>query len=228
MSEIVVYIENELEWIRVTNLLKDSDFPYNANKVSDATFPSLSQADKYEIVISANDYDDFLKLVGKVYPIKRIDPEPAAPQPRTSRFKTALVLYSLIMTILFVKYFYIERSNSTDKNFEYEWSLDNSKLTISHKKTGDLSAIYYDTNYDLNYEKVVAYHKGTKTSASFDKDEDGQIEHEVVYDKTGRIIGVNTDYDGDGFFDYGLMLLENGDSLEFMDQNKNGVFQLKD
>jgi len=225
MAEVIVSIENEIELSRVTTLLDENLIPYRVSKMADSSFPSLSIIGRFEITISEKDYNDFLRLVEKVYPIRRVLEEPKKTKP--NRFKVGLILYAFVMTVLFVKYYHIEERNNTQKNFEYQWNYDNTVLTVSHKKTGDISDVYYDMNYDFNYEKVISYKNGIKTVMFLDNDEDGQIEQQIFYDKTGEIIGKYNDDDRDGYFDNGLIILDNGDSLKFIDQNKNGVYEQK-
>ena len=77
--------------------------------------------------------------------------------------------YGLIMSFLFLKYFDINRKNSSDKNFIYQWNLDNTELSLVNKKSQEINAVYMDKNFDLNYEKTLGYCQGKIVSESIDK-----------------------------------------------------------
>jgi hypothetical protein len=85
---------------------------------------------------------------------------------------------------------------------------------------------YYDTNYDKNFERTEEFAKGNLATESRDEDENGFFEKIYQYDQQGRIVAVNEDEDQDGLIDKFYIVMQKGDTLFFVDSDKNGVFEL--
>lgn len=57
------------------------------------------------------------------------------------------------------------------------------------------------------------------------KDENGFYENIAHYDFSGNLVGISKDFDSDGSYDYYEMILEDGDTLKFIDENRNGAME---
>jgi len=137
-----------------------------------------------------------------------------------------LILYAVVMTIFSFKYYDYYRENNNDNNFTYKLSHDNTSLKVRRSSTNELFAIYYDKNYDYNYEKIEGIHKGRIIAEWIDENEDGIPELEKWYGTDGSTACLYKDLNEDGINDSVIIILENNDTLNFVDYNKNGKLEL--
>ena len=223
MKERIISIDDRIEWLKVKALLEENNIPYREKGVSDSTFPSLTNDGLIEIVISEDFSDSFFRLVEKEYPSRTQEVK----EKKVNISRILLWVYAIVMTGLFWKYYDLNRKNSDDKNFTYEWSFDNVSLVSKEKRTGKVSAVYIDANFNNNYEKIESYTHGKLTVESFDRNEDGFIDKEIIWGLNGKLSAIYLDTDYDRIFEESLTILENGDTLKFKDRNKNGIVELE-
>ncbi|MEH0153369.1 hypothetical protein V6R21_04435 [Limibacter armeniacum] len=199
-------------------------FQVKKNKFSD-----LHYGDDFSIdlLLSEQHSEVFLELMEEAAVYSSFERPPQKEKKSSQMRFVMLSVYAVVMTFLFIKYYSIHIKTSESKHLNYIWSYDNTALIIEHNKTHETVNVFTDKNYDDNYEKVVGYVKGKKAIVSFDRDEDGYYEEEYYYSLDGRKIGKSIDIDKDGAFDESIMVLESNDTLKFVDQNKNGIYELQ-
>lgn len=139
----------------------------------------------------------------------------------------SLVIYALLASILCYKYWHFYQLSSFSKNFESNWSADNSVLCTKVIKTQEISSMFYDKNLDANWEMTETYNQNRLQNKVIDQNEDGFWDKSYQYDDKNNIIEQIEDRDKDTFWDNMFMVLENGDTLHFEDANRNGVWELK-
>lgn len=222
MFQRVIQIENEIEWLKIKDLLEEHEIPYSFRKTNDSAFPSLNE-NSIQIIIPEQFSQLFFRLTEKEFNSKIIQTE--SKPSKSWIIPLFLILYGVGMTFLFLKYYKMHSRNSSDKNFEYHWSFNNTRLQLKHKTTKEITSIFYDENFDFNYEKIEDYFKHKKVGESFDLNEDGFPEIHNFYGKNGQYAGSNIDSDKDRLFDKLILVLENNDSLIFIDQNRNGIYE---
>ena len=228
MYQRIIEIENEIEFIKVKQLLESNEIPVITNQIQDSAFPVLdNKQNLFQLVIPDNFSNKYFRLIESDYPNKIIKVEENGKTPKTKLWLYLMVGYGLIMSFLFLKYFDINRKNSSDKNFTYNWNFDNTELSLVNKETQMVHAKYIDKNFDLNYEKTIGYCRGRVVSESLDKDENGTYEEVRFFDLEGNSSGISIDKNQDGLFETTTMILKNQEKLEFVDKNGNGLFEIK-
>ncbi|MFZ6051036.1 hypothetical protein [Halocola ammonii] len=140
---------------------------------------------------------------------------------RTTLLISLLGAYSLIMTGLFIRQYWIHERQSFDKNYKHSWNLDGTVLSMRNKETNKLNTVYYDENFDYNYERAEYYADDHLVAKAFDYDENGVFEKITYFDLNSEYIGFDQDIDSDQIYEYSLMIMENNDSLYLFDTNNN-------
>lgn len=228
MYQRIIGIKNEIEFLKVKQLLEANEIPVMSNQIQDSAFPVLdNKRNAYQLIIPEEFSSKYFRIIESDYPNKIIEIEQKDKNPRTKLWFFLMIGYGLIMSFLFLKYFDINRKNSSDKNFNYQWSLDNTELSLVNKESKKVSAIYMDKNFDLNYEKTLGYFKGKIVSESIDKDENGIYEEIQFFDLKGNSAGKSLDTDQDGIYETSIMVLENEEEIVFEDKNANGLYEIK-
>ena len=140
---------------------------------------------------------------------------------RTTLLIWLIGAYSLIMTGLFIRQYWIYEKQSKDKNFYYTWNVDGTILSMRDNESNRLKSVFYDENSDFNYERSDYYINDRIVSKAFDYDENGVYEKVTYFDLNSNYVGFDQDLDKDEIYEYSLRILENNDSLYFYDINKN-------
>ena len=227
MKQVIIRIDNEIEFLKLKEILEENNFSFTYNSVKDSVFPSLGsrENDYFEVVINKENLSDFLKLTANKYrytevEMKEVD-STKDKKNRSNKYFYYLLLYSVIITAFFVKQYLELNRNSKDKCFKYSWNFLNTEMEITDKKSKELRAIHFDNNYNYNFELVEAYTKGKLTSKSYDLDEDGNFEEIEYFNLNSKLCGYDLDSDKDGVYEFSTILLENNDTLYLYDLNKN-------
>jgi hypothetical protein len=222
-------VESESEFYRVLAELDELKIPYTYKKNLDSSFPVLSQALVYgEVTVpkefEANFYDILSRTPGKELLSKGNDSKKPA---QFRLLNVILIAYSIFVSILLLKYWYIQKGNSEDKNHLYEWSYDNRNLILLDRKTSSKIQMFTDNNYDLNFEENRTYSRdGLLTSESYDKNEDGNYEIVYFFGRKGSSTGFSLDKDDNGLIDYSEIILESKDTLKLSDKDQNGFLEI--
>ncbi len=227
MKQVIIRIDNEIEFLKLKEILEENNFSFTYNSVKDSVFPSLGsrENDYFEVVINKENLSDFLKLTGNKYrytevEMKEVD-STKDKKNRSNKYFYYLLLYSVIITAFFVKQYLELNRNSKDKCFKYSWNFLNTEMQITDKKSKELRAVHFDNNYNYNFEMIDNYTKGKLTSKSYDSDEDGNFEEIVYFSLNSKFCGYDLDSDKDGIFELSTIILENNDTLYLYDLNKN-------
>lgn len=227
MSKVVFKIADNILFQKIIIHLEENNIEYFARKMDDSAFPVLNQEQEIEVSEKfADEVSKFLEEdVQKVIVEEPNNPIASKPSKNNNFFIIALSIYAIVISLVALRYWYI--SQKIDKNFDYQWSADNTTLTLRNKYIKGFVVKYYDANYDDNWEKVEAFSNGDLKSISVDLNENGLLEKTTDFNSLGEINGIYDDDDENGIFDRSLIILENGDTLSFVDTNKNGVMELK-
>jgi hypothetical protein len=227
MKQVIIRIDNEIEFLKLKEILEENNFSFMYNSIKDSAFPSLGSQknDYFEVVFSKENLTDFLTLTENKYQyteveMKEIDSTKNGKK-RSNKYFYYLLLYSVILTAFCVKQYLELNRNSKDKCFKYSWNFLNTEMEITDKKSKELRAIHFDNNYNYNFELIDTYTKGKLTSKSYDSDEDGNFEEIEYFNLNSKLCGYDLDTDKDGIFEFSTILLENNDTLYFYDLNNN-------
>ncbi|MGD1839389.1 MAG: hypothetical protein ACFB0B_00605 [Thermonemataceae bacterium] len=195
-------------------------------------FPSLEAIVKpVKVIIDEVHSRSFFRLVEKDIPSEIVAtttlPEYSSHRKKSFRgwYIAGLSVFGIVMSLLCLRYYDITQKSSRDKNFRYEWSVNNDKLSVYHKQTGELVSISYDKNYDYNFEKLEVYFQGVRMEEFIDENEDGWFEVIKLFDKKGNLVSKNSDTNGDSLHDRIEFTLENGEKYLFVDNNQNGIYE---
>lgn len=221
-------IRSEVDFHRLINQLKEEEIPHHYNMLGDSAIPPINFNKCYgEITIPMEFNSDFLKFIitENIEFEEKREARQTWDMPKV--FFIVLIIYSMIMTLLFVKYLNLEKQYSFDKNFHYRWNWDNTVLSVIDKKTNNTITTFIDKNRDFNYELVRNFPsvEGIMIE-SIDRDENGYFEKIVSFGVGQRQSDLLIDNNGDGLYEVQWIYLENGDTLMLTDENKNGLFEL--
>ncbi len=168
---------NETDHFEFINGLVENEIQYSERFAFNNTFPSLDEGIYCEVTIedvysdlvnellirlNKNKTDDLPNQVNKIN------------KPTRKYFKVGLIIYSIIITFLFLKYWNINSHYNSDRNFEIKWNLNNTIMSYHHRESGVIESILYDKNYNLNFEEIQTFQNGQgAVSISYDRNEDG-------------------------------------------------------
>jgi len=232
MNRVTYRLESELDFRRVTSTLNESKVSYSARKYSDSNFPALDLQQGFgDITVSVDNEMELRSMIEELTGTK--------PQ-RVNQFvsqnsgkglsvrQILLISYAFIVSLLCLRYWYLNYRTSEDKNSTFEWSFDAQVLTTKRKATGITSVRSIDANYDQNFELTMSYSKeGVRLVEWRDLNEDGYYEETSSYNLKGERTGVQFDRDNDGITEEVIIVLNNGDTLKLYDSNKDGTLEMK-
>lgn len=181
--------KNEFEFHRIVATLEEKEIPHRTHILRDTAIPALGFFDYYaEITITEEFRGEFIQLLN-TESIEYMEKQKGKKTFKWSRIAFTLVgVYAIIATLLYFKYWDINKQSSSDKNFRYVWNYRNSQLKTIYQPTGSIIGISYDENYDYNFEYAQEYTKeGWLIIESFDSNEDGYYEKSIQYGKENRI-----------------------------------------
>lgn len=225
MSFITYQIETELEYQRITSALDALNIPFTARKYGDTSFPIFGPLRAFAEISIETQYRGNLQDI--VAQLPRSEPLVQSPKRRLNIGRAMWIVYTVVATLLLLKYWHLNGRSYEDKNFSYEWSVDNTHLYMKHKKTGTNAHLYVDENYNYNYEEQYSYApNGVRTIESHDRNEDGFFEEVHAFNHEGQFTSNSLDVNGDGLFDTINIVLENGDTLRLVDENFNGFLEV--
>lgn len=237
--EIITYqIENEVDAARITSMFDEKEIPYTIKKNSDL-FPYNGERRAFAELLILREFEKQAQAIFDEVMKSRntAHEEPSTFEGEIEIHKTSkkrnlwrpvLILYSITVTVLLIRYWNIDRKNSQSKNFKSTWNLSNTELIVRRKSDQQLIDIYSDANYDLNFEKTETYTKrNTLASRASDFNEDGFVDEVTYFGMNGKVSGSAADYDSDGEVDETIVILETGDTLKLTDKNHDGFFILE-
>jgi hypothetical protein len=233
MNPVTYRLESELDFQWVTAFLKESNIPFTSRKYSDSAFPTLETQLGYADITVAAEYEAVLR--DRIADLERKRHNAAgvvAPQDASKKRKAARllwILYTIIITVVCLRFWYLDYRNSNFKHYTNEWSMDGSRIHQKSKESGITLSTLKDANYDGNFERVFTYYKnGLRCEDFLDLDEDGTIEKVYFYNLNGGLSAVQFDHNDNGIVNELSYFLNDGDTLKLTDANEDGVFELEE
>jgi hypothetical protein len=231
MKSVTYRLDSEQDFQRIIFSLEESSIPFMARKYSDSSFPSLSQSRGFGDITVPTEYEGPLRsLIETRTNTKPVQVEQSITGKgwkRKSVWQIILITYSVAVSVLCARYWYLNYRTSEDKNNTFEWSFDGQDFITKNKKTRIRTNLHRDANFDQNFEEVVSYSKkGVRLVEWRDLNEDGYYEETFFYNLEGDLTGEQFDRDNDGLVEESTIFIEGQDTLRFFDVNKDGVFEL--
>jgi hypothetical protein len=232
MNHVTYRLESELDFQRVTSILNKSKIHYSAKKYTDSNFPSLDLQQGFgDITVSVDNEMELRSMIDELTGTKpqRVNHFVSQNSSKgVSVRKIILISYAFIVSLLCLRYWYLNYRTSEDKNNTFEWNFDAQVLITKRKDSGIISARSIDANYDQNFELIMSYSRqGALLLEWNDLNEDGYYEEVSYYNLKGERTGVQYDRDNDGITEEVIIVLNNGDTLKLYDSNKDGTLEMK-
>lgn len=232
MNHVTYRLESELDFQRVTSTLNESKVFYSSRKYSDSNFPSLDLQQGFgDVTVSVDNEIELRSMIEELTGTKpqRVNKFVSQNSGKgVSVVQILLISYAFIVSLLCLRYWYLNYRTSEDKNSTFEWSFDAQILTTKRKESGITSARSIDANYDQNFELTMSYSKeGVRLVEWKDLNEDGYYDETSSYNLKGERTGVQFDRDNDGITEEVIIVLNNGDTLKLYDSNKDGTLEMK-
>jgi len=237
-EKVIFKLSSELAYFKLISFLESNQIWYTARKVENNLYPSLNVGGLYgEITVLQTDSEltthflenqeytetDLLsEMEESKLPAENATASPS--KPKKNRTQTYLIIYSVIITLVALRYGYLNTNYQEDKHYKYEWNVDATAVYTIFKKKSEIITASYDGNYDLNFEKSIGYSNGYKVSESFDTNENGIFERVNYYNKKGELAGYSINVDEDFCFEQSCTILSNKDTLYFMDKDRDCMF----
>jgi hypothetical protein len=232
MNQVTYRLESELDFQRVTSTLNESKIHYSARKYSDSNFPSLNLQQGFgDVTVSIDNEMELRSMIEQFTGTKPQRVNQFVNQisgKRMSARQILLISYAFIVSLLCIRFWYLNYKTSVDKNNTFEWSFDAQVLITKRKDSGIISARSIDANYDQNFEVTISYSKqGVRLVEWNDLNEDGYYEKVLSYNLKGDKTSFQFDRDNDGITDEVIIVLNNGDTLKLYDSNNDGTLEMK-
>lgn len=232
MNHVTYRLESEIDFQRITSTLNELKVSYSARKYSDSNFPSLSLQQGFgDVTVSADKEMELRSMIEKLTGttpqlVNQFSSQKSGK--KLGVLQILLISYAVIVSLLCLRYWYINYRTSEDKNSTFEWDFDAQVLIAKRKDSGIISERSIDANYDQNFEVIISYSKqGVRLVEWNDLNEDGYYEMVLTYNLKGEKTGLQVDRDNDGLSDEVLIVLNNGDTLKLYDSNKDGTLEMK-
>ncbi len=232
MNHVTYRLESELDFQSITLSLNESRISYTARKYSDSNFPSLDLQQGFgDVTVSVNSEMELRSMIEELTGTKPQRVKQFVSQnggKGVSTRQILLISYAVVVSLICLRYWYLNYRTSENKNSTFEWSLDAQVLITKRKSTGMISARSIDANFDQNFELTMSYSKeGVRIVESKDLNEDGYYEETSFYNLKGERTGVQFDRDNDGITEEVIIVLNNGDTLKLYDSNKDGTLEMQ-
>lgn len=214
-----------------TKALKDKGVPHIVKEQGVSTFSNLVEQQFFGQIEIQETYGPILKLILPQYSSKvAVNKKEIQTKPRYSLKNIAFFSYALIITLLFMKYWDIDRKMSSDKHFEYRWNSFNTVMKSYYHGSEEASGFYYDKNHDNNFERIVEYGTLSPGTVSYYDDNEDGFWDEMTYKNKSRTELYEAWYndDGDRYFEKSIFILEGTrDTMIFTDKNVNGIWEFQ-
>jgi hypothetical protein len=231
MRKYIIKIYSEVILVSLKKDLIENDFIFQERVISDSSFPSLNDLNGIsEVTISIKEDSGLISILSKQEYKGKIELRvlDIKPSKKVDKLKVGLIIYAILITILFLRFWYLDYLNSSDKNFEYKWNTNLTRQDVTNKKTQKIESSYFDENYDFNYELQYSYFNGKgPVMVRRDKDENGYAEVVEFYNLEGNLYAYYQDLNNDAWFDYSYLIIEGGDTLLLVDSDMNGFYEIK-
>jgi hypothetical protein len=237
MDRIVARFSSQLEFNRAIGLLEGKNIPHQKREFGYNPYPTpIPNASIGEITVDGTDRDAFVEVLSAdkdsgnlvvVETIREVAVNKSKNKLVLKLFLVVFILGTVIASGLAYKYLKMAESAYYSKNFDYEWSFDNSTLYTRDTLNGQIVSTCWDKNYNHNFEKCEGIDYLGNITLSIDADEDGYYEQTHHFNKERKLTGEYHDRDHDGFLEYYATYLESKDTLLFLDANMNGIWEME-
>lgn len=231
MKYTTYQINSEFDFQNIISSLDELQIPYSFRKYTDTSFPVLAQGKPFADIIIPSEYE--AEVENQIRELTNTEPQKInlrKPGKSTNRYKAGsvlLIIYSIVMTALFVYYWYLHIRSAEDKNFTFGWSWNAKDLITKSKKNGSIVSVHRDENRDMNFEEYLFYSEdGSIISESKDVNEDGFFEETTLYNSQKKITGKQFDLNNDGIHEDVRFVLDNKDTLKLLYMNNNGFYEI--
>lgn len=225
MNEVTYRLESEQDFRRVVSSLEQSNVPFSTRVCSDSSFPFVVNTQGFgDITVQA---EGELELRSLIESVTHTNPLKVGQQTRRriNFRRAALITYTVVVSVMCARYWYLNYRNSEDKNSTFEWSYDGQDLVTINKKTGVRSHKSTDANYDQNFELFTSYSRsGILTAEWKDLNEDGLYEETHFYNDKGELVGDQFDRNNDGVSEEATIIFDDKHILKLFDRDGNGAW----
>ena len=222
----ILELNSHQEAAELKEQLKLNYIPCTIGQYTQNSKTGETEKNNYFLSFPNENLNDYNKIIKDQNPTKLLRIEEVKKERKSNFIKYLLIPYSILISLLCIKYYYSSNLGNSEKNFKYEWSTDNRTLEVVNKNTKKISALYHDHNYDNNWERAIEFSNGRRTSEAFDSNENGVLEKFMFYNTQGQVVRIETDWNQDGLIDTMNIILENEEKLILVDKNKNGTFEI--
>jgi hypothetical protein len=206
---------------KIISILGNHNYTFSQNIFKDSTFPTLNRGGSYaEIILEGVLEPEHENIISAFAQISVIETKPEEAIQKIDILKYAIIAYALLMTILAVRFWYLNQKSLNDKNFGYEWNIDGTELTQYSTHSDKFKYKYLDRNGDNNFESILQYNKDQKLIfSSRDFYEDGIYEYKKQLNSNGETVAEFWDDDKDGVFEAIRYFHGNNDTLDLIWEN---------
>ena len=235
MKMVTYKIEKELDYLRIKQLFDEMNIHYSVKFYADSSFPSLDNLNGFADITISKDNESLLTnlLANENIESSLVEETQShnsyknkSPNSKIKIYNKLLILYSLIVSILLFRFWYITKQSSDDKNFYYEWNFDGTRLELINKSNKNTVYLYFDDNYDFNYEYMRVFNnEGKIVIDGYDLNENGFFEENYYYNNNNNIIHTQYDLNNDRIMDKIIVIFGQNDTLKFVLKDINGYFE---
>ncbi|MDT3738034.1 MAG: hypothetical protein RO257_00895 [Candidatus Kapabacteria bacterium] len=220
MMSIIYKIENEIEYLRIISTLQEMKIEYTENKYSDSSFPVLNASEYYAEISVPEEYEESVNDIINNKIVDNYSKNTVNEKPKKIKFNyliLSLIIYSLISTFLCLYFWYSNNRVFLDKNFDVQLNTERTILTMVNEKSEKTAFLYFDENYDLNWEEYRTFSKsGEQAGISYDFNEDGYTDETSFYNRNQQKILSLFDTNIDGIYDKFEVLINDKDTTKFI------------
>jgi hypothetical protein len=231
MNSISHRIDSEFDFEIVIRKLNDLGIPFTSKIIGDVSFPSLVNQQGFAIITVSEEYSIPMQTV--LTELLRDNSMAATNNtalPKQKKYNVKRLFwigYTVIITILFLRGWYLDELAESGKNTTSAWSVDGASWVTKRRDNGKMMSLLIDANYDRNFELMSSYSReGVRVMEAWDRNEDGYTEHVVRFNLKGQIAAEDFDRNADGCIEASTIVLDNGQKIELYDSNNDGSFEL--
>ena len=118
-----------------------------------------TEKNNYFLSFPNENLNDYNKIIKDQNPSKLLRIEEVKKERKSNFIKYLLIPYSILISLLCIKYYYSSNFGNSEKNFKYEWSTDNRTLEVVNKNTKKISRFSIQKTLSLTSDNHVRYHR---------------------------------------------------------------------
>ena len=225
-------IENEIEYLRIISALQEMKIEYTENKYSDSSFPVLNESEYYAEITVPEEYAESVNAIISNKIVDNDSKYSVNEKPKKIKFNyliLSLIIYSIISTFLCLYFWYSDNRVFLDKNFDIQFNTERTILSMVNKKSEKTAFIYFDENYDLNWEEYRTFSKSGEPIGIYnDLNEDGYTDGTSLYNRNQQKMLSLYDTNYDGIYDKLEVLINDKDTIKYIFNKISSFFELAD